>query len=62
MPVWLQWVAKANPLSYASDAARQTLLGASGMASLTFDFAFLAVFAIVFSVSSVMLWLRFLTK
>jgi len=62
MPLWLQWVAKANPLSYASDSARQALLGVSGMASLTFDFIFLAIFAVMFSVLSVMLSLKFLSK
>ena len=62
MPVWLQDVAKANPLSYASDAARQTLLGASGMTSLMFDFVFLAVFAAVLSALSIILSLRFLSK
>ncbi len=62
MPDWLQLVAKANPLSYASDAARQTLLGSSGMTSLMFDFTFLAIFALVFSLLSVILSLKFLSK
>jgi ABC-2 type transport system permease protein len=62
MPKWLQYVAKANPLSYASDAARQTLLGAPGMTSLMFDFAILALFAVVLSGLSVVLSLRFLSK
>jgi ABC-2 type transport system permease protein len=62
MPTWLQYVAKANPLSYASDAARQTLLGTAGMTSLVLDFAFLAIFAVMLSVLSVMLSLRFLSQ
>ena len=62
MPAWLQDFARANPLSYASDAARQTLLGTSGMTSLMFDFVFLAVFAVVLSALSVILSLRFLSK
>jgi len=62
MPTWLQDVAKANPLSYASDAARQTLLGASGMTSLMFDFVFLVVFAVVLSALSIILSLKFLSK
>jgi ABC-2 type transport system permease protein len=62
MPDWLQYVAKANPLSYASDAARQALLGATGMTSLMFDFIFLAGFAVVLSALSIILSLRFLSK
>ena len=62
MPTWMQDVVRANPLSYASDAARQTLLGASGMTSLMFDFVFLAVFAVVLSALSIMLSLKFLSK
>jgi len=62
MPTWLQYVAKANPLSYASDAARQTMLGATGMMSLMFDFIFLAVFAVVLSALSIMLSLKLLSK
>jgi len=62
MPAWLQDVARANPLSYASDAARQTLLGASGLTSLMFDFVFLAVFAVVLSALSIILSLKFLSK
>jgi len=62
MPTWLQDVARANPLSYASDAARQTLLGASGTTSLMFDFAFLAVFAVTLSAISIILSLKFLSN
>jgi ABC-2 type transport system permease protein len=62
MPNWLQYVAKLNPLSYANDAARQTLLGSAGMISLALDFLFLIAFAVVFSSPSVILSLKFLSK
>jgi ABC-2 type transport system permease protein len=62
MPSWLQYVARLNPLSFASDAARQTLLGSSGMISLALDFLFLAIFAVVLSIISVILSLKLLSK
>jgi ABC-2 type transport system permease protein len=62
MPVWLQYIAKVNPLSYASDAARQALLGSSGMISLTLDFIILVSFAAAFSILSIVISLKFLTK
>lgn len=62
MPNWLQYVVRLNPLSYASDAARQTLLGTTGMTSLTLDFLVLVVFALVFSSLGVILSLKFLSK
>lgn len=62
MPVWLQYIAKVNPLSYASDATRQALLGSSGMISLTLDFIILASFALAFSILSIVMSLKFLTK
>jgi ABC-2 type transport system permease protein len=45
MPEWLQYVAKANPITYATDACRQLLLGSQGMASLPFDFLYLTLFS-----------------
>jgi ABC-2 type transport system permease protein len=62
MPIWLQYVAKLNPLSYASDAVRQMLLSSAGMISLPMDFLILTVFAVVFSSVSVTLSLRLLSK
>jgi ABC-2 type transport system permease protein len=62
MPVWLQYVARFNPLSYASDAARQMLLSSAGMTCLPMDFLVLTVFAVVLSSVSVMLSLRLLSK
>ncbi len=41
MPTWLQDVVKVNPVSYANDATRQLLIGATGMTSLLVDFSVL---------------------
>jgi ABC-2 type transport system permease protein len=62
MPEWLQAFVKVNPISYATDIGRQLLLGAGGMSPLSFDFAYLAAFAAVFSVVGIVLSWRFLTK
>jgi ABC-2 type transport system permease protein len=57
MPTWLQYVVKANPVSYAIDGARQLLLGSSGLYSVTVDFAVITVFTVVIaSVGIVMSW------
>ncbi len=62
MPEWLQYIVKVNPVSYATDAARQLLLGSPGMVSLSFDFSFLLGFAILFSVIGIVMSWRYLTK
>jgi ABC-2 type transport system permease protein len=62
MPSWLQPVVKINPVSYATDIARQLLLGSPGMAGLAFDFVYLGVFAILFSVVGITLSWRYLSK
>lgn len=62
MPSWLQPVVNVNPISYATDIARQLLLGSPGMASLAFDFAYLGAFAVLLSgLGTYMSW-KFLTK
>jgi ABC-2 type transport system permease protein len=62
MPSWLQPIVRVNPISYATDVARQLLLASPGMASLLFDFTYLAGFAIVFcALGTYMSW-KFLTK
>jgi len=62
MPSWLQPVVSVNPISYATDIARQLLLGSPGMASLAFDFAYLGAFAaLLCTLGTYMSW-RFLTK
>ncbi|MEM3684296.1 MAG: ABC transporter permease [Conexivisphaerales archaeon] len=62
MPEWLQYIVKINPVSYATDAARQLLLGSTGIASLAFDFSFLAGFAVLFSAIGIVMSWRYLTK
>ncbi len=62
MPSWLQPIVRINPISYATDVARQLLLGAPGMASLTFDFVYLAAFTVCLSVLGMYMSWKFLTK
>ena len=62
MPAWLQTVVKLNPISYANDAIRQLLIGATGMSSLLVDFAVLIGFATVLSTIGIVLSWRFLSK
>ena len=62
MPSWLQDFVKINPISYATDVGRQLLLGSSGFASLWFDFAYLAGFAILFSVVGIIMSWKLLSK
>ncbi len=68
MPDWLQPVVNVNPVSYAADAARQLLLGSTGMVNplgwppLTFDFIYLGIFAVVFAALGLFMSWRFLSK
>jgi ABC-2 type transport system permease protein len=62
MPLWLQDVVKVNPVSYANDAARQLLIGATGANSLLLDFAVLIGFAVVLSAIGIVLSWRLLSK
>lgn len=62
MPDWLQTFVKINPISYATDAGRQLLLGTTGFASLGFDFAYLLGFAILFTAVGIFLSWKLLTK
>ena len=62
MPAWLQVVAKLNPVSYATDAGRQLLLGVPGFASLGFDFLYLTAFAALFSGVGIFLSWRYLSR
>ncbi len=62
MPSWLQPVVRVNPISYATDVARQLLLGTPGMSSLLFDYVYLACFAAVFCTLGMYLSWKFLTK
>ncbi|HKM77391.1 MAG TPA: ABC transporter permease [Candidatus Bathyarchaeia archaeon] len=62
VPSWLPPIVRINPISYATDVARQLLLGATGMASLTFDFTYLTAFAVCLSVLGMYMPWKFLTK
>ena len=62
MPNWLQDVVKVNPVSYANDATRQLLLGATGMNNLLIDFAVLIAFAAILSIIGIVLSWRLLSK
>ena len=62
MPTWLQDVVRVNPVSYANDATRQLLIGATGWGSLWVDFAVLIAFAGILSIVGIVLSWRFLSK
>jgi ABC-2 type transport system permease protein len=62
MPDWIQAIARVNPISYLTDANRQLTVLPLDASSLMFDFAFLGVFAAVFSVIGIALSWRYLTK
>jgi len=62
MPDWLQTIAKINPVTYATDATRQLILYSINMQQLLFDFAYLGVFAAVFTTIGIVLSWRYLSK
>jgi len=62
MPDWLQPVTKINPITYATDATRQLILYPIDMTKLVFDFAFMGVFAAVFSTIGILLSWRYLSR
>jgi ABC-2 type transport system permease protein len=63
MPTWLQDIVRVNPVSYANDAVRQLLIGATvHMASLWVDFAVLIAFAFILSAIGIVLSWRLLSK
>jgi ABC-2 type transport system permease protein len=62
MPDWLQPVAKINPITYATDATRQLILYTINTQQLITDFAFLGVFATVFSTLGIVLSWRYLSR
>ena len=59
-----QTFVQINPISYGADIGRQLLLGAAGMNTLTFDFAYLMVmgFAAIFATVGIVLSWKYLTK
>ncbi|MEM2105815.1 MAG: ABC transporter permease [Candidatus Bathyarchaeia archaeon] len=62
MPDWIQAIARVNPISYLTDAIRQLTVYELNATSLMFDFAFLGIFAIVFSIIGILLSWKYLTK
>jgi ABC-2 type transport system permease protein len=55
MPDWIQAIARVNPVSYLTDANRQPTVLSLNASSLMFDFAYLSIFAVVFSVIGIVL-------
>ncbi len=62
MPTWLQSVVQINPVSYANDATRQLLIGASATFPLWVDFSVLTGFAVVLAAVGIVLSWRLLSK
>jgi ABC-2 type transport system permease protein len=62
MPNWLQAVANANPMSYTTDAVRRLTIFSGGLDKLTFDFAYVGIFAAVVTAISIILSWRYLNK
>jgi len=62
MPSWLQPVAYINPITYTNDVVRQLLIGASGIASITYDFMYLISFGTILTVIGMILSWRYLSK
>ncbi len=62
MPDWIQVVAKINPITYTTDAMRQLLLYNTDITQLMIDFAYLGVFAAVFTSIGLILSWRYLSK
>jgi ABC-2 type transport system permease protein len=62
MPSWLQDVVKVNPVSYAIDAIRQLLIGATGTNVLWVDFTVTLGFAAFFSIVGIVASWRLLGK
>jgi ABC-2 type transport system permease protein len=62
MPTWLQDVVRLNPISYAIDAIRQLLIGATGSYALWVDFTVVLGFAAFFSFVGIVMSWRLLSK
>ena len=62
MPQWLQYVVRVNPVSYANDAIRQLLIGATGLNALWVDFVVIFGFAAFFSAVGIVMSWRLLKK
>ncbi|MDH5482085.1 MAG: ABC transporter permease [Candidatus Bathyarchaeota archaeon] len=62
MPDWIQTIAKINPITYTTDAMRQLLLYNTDVMQLMIDFAYLSVFAVIFTSIGIVLSWRYLSK
>ncbi|MEM2546265.1 MAG: ABC transporter permease [Candidatus Bathyarchaeia archaeon] len=62
MPELLQPIARVNPVTYLTDAVRQLTVLPLNPSALLVDFAYLGVFAVVFSSIGIILSWRYLTK
>lgn len=63
MPQWLQLVANANPLSYTINGMRQLLINDTiDYSALTFQFAYVGIFALVLTTIGIILSWRYLNK
>jgi ABC-2 type transport system permease protein len=62
MPGWLQDVVRVNPVSYAIDAIRQLLIGATGAYAIWLDLSVVLGFAAFFSVVGIVMSWRLLSK
>jgi ABC-2 type transport system permease protein len=66
MPDWLQTIAKANPMSYTTDAVRRLMILSDGTGkfpfSLPFDFAYVGIFAVALTIIGIVLSWRFMNK
>ena len=62
MPDWIQAIAHVNPISYLTDVNRQLTVLPLDASSLMLDFAYLGIFALVFSAIGIALSWRYLTK
>lgn len=62
MPEWIQAIARANPISYLTDAIRQLTVLQLEPTTLMFDFIYLTIFAAVFALIGITLSWKYLTK
>ena len=60
MPMPLQWLAYALPLTYSVNALRQTFIGSLQYADLAFNLAALTIFLLIFMVAAVRLLKKYL--
>jgi ABC-2 type transport system permease protein len=58
MPVWLRYVAHANPLSYEVSGMRELLLGISAGTALWLDFTVVAAFLVATALVAAKLYPR----